>query len=306
MSAVFESTQLWPMTFAASLPECLSVSSTDVQSAATASSFLSKVIESVPVISSLQTLSAAKAPEESANSAAAATNLGMDFINRLLTSLSVSFRTIHTQALLHHRTRGGVLQELLLGGIEVMLDGERRERRLVEPRQDEFLLAGIGVDVAHGEDAGDAGLEFLGVDFQRLLLEIHAPLGDGTELRMQAEEREHVVGIEFVQRAVVAFHEDALEGVTRDAQFIRDALDVAHLARLGERAHLGDGGRRGAELRATMHVRYRRGLTREVHHPVERRIAAAEDHELLAVVLLGVPHAVVHLAAFEGLDSRRA
>ena len=41
MSAVFASTQLWPMACAGSLPVCLSVTSTSVQSAATAISFLS-------------------------------------------------------------------------------------------------------------------------------------------------------------------------------------------------------------------------------------------------------------------------
>ena len=81
-------------------------------------------------------------------------------------------------------------------GIQVVLDRERRERRLVEAGQDQLLLARIGVDVAHREDAGDAGLEFLGVDLERLLLQLHAPFGDGAELGMQAEEHEHVVGLE--------------------------------------------------------------------------------------------------------------
>ena len=33
----------------------------------------------------------------------------------------------------------------------------------MEAGQDEFFLAGIGVDVAHGEDAGDAGFKFFGI-----------------------------------------------------------------------------------------------------------------------------------------------
>ena len=48
-----------------------------------------------------------------------------------------------------------------------------------------------------------------------------------------------------------------------------------------------------------MHVRDLRGLAGEVDDPVERGIAAAEDRELLAVVLRGVPHAVVDVPALE-------
>ena len=40
----------------------------------------------------------------------------------------------HSQALLHRRAGGRVLQELLLGRIEVVLDRERRQRGLVECR----------------------------------------------------------------------------------------------------------------------------------------------------------------------------
>ena len=61
----------------------------------------------------------------------------------------------HAQALLHRRTGGGVLQELFLGRVQVMLDRERSQRRLVERRQDQFLLARVGIDVADGEHARD-------------------------------------------------------------------------------------------------------------------------------------------------------
>ena len=75
----------------------------------------------------------------------------------------------------------------------MMLDGESRERRLMKAAQDQLLLAGIGVDVADREDAGHAGLKFLGVDLERLFLQLQAPVGDRSELRVQAEERQHVV-----------------------------------------------------------------------------------------------------------------
>src|SRR3954470_8211490 len=96
----------------------------------------------------------------------------------------------NAETLLHDRTGGGVLQELLLGGIKAVLNAERGEGRLVESGENQFLLTRIGVDVSHGEDAGNTGLEFLGVHLQRLLLELHAPLRDRPELGMQPEERE--------------------------------------------------------------------------------------------------------------------
>ena len=55
-----------------------------------------------------------------------------------------------------------------------------------------------------------------------------------------------------------------------------------------------------------MHVRDGGGLAGEVDDPVERGIAAAEDRELLAVVLRGVAHAVVDVPAFEGFRARHA
>src|SRR5690348_18498796 len=93
----------------------------------------------------------------------------------------------------------------------MMLNGESRKRRFVESGQNQFFLTRIGIDVPHGEDAGDAGLELLGIDLQGLLLELHAPFGDGAELRMQTEEREYVVGLDGVNRAIAALHVDAGE-----------------------------------------------------------------------------------------------
>src|SRR5204862_3907625 len=91
----------------------------------------------------------------------------------------------HSQTLVHQRARGRVLQELLLLRIQMMLDRERGQRRLVESGQDQLLLARIGVDVADRKDPGEAGLELLGVDLERLLLERQSPLGDRSELRVQ-------------------------------------------------------------------------------------------------------------------------
>jgi hypothetical protein len=59
------------------------------------------------------------------------------------------------------------------------------QRRLVEARQDQLLLARIGVHVAHREDARRAGLELLGVDDDLLALEVQAPLGDRAQLGLR-------------------------------------------------------------------------------------------------------------------------
>src|SRR5580692_8429083 len=91
----------------------------------------------------------------------------------------VSIRALlvwYAQALVHDRAGSGVLQELFLLRIEVVLDRERRERRLVESRQDELLLPGIGVDVTHREHAWQVRLEFLGIHLESFLLEFQTPL----------------------------------------------------------------------------------------------------------------------------------
>src|SRR5205085_893770 len=58
MSEVFATTKLWPIACAGSLPAWCSVTSTSVQSAAMAISFLSNCIASLPVMSTLQVFAA--------------------------------------------------------------------------------------------------------------------------------------------------------------------------------------------------------------------------------------------------------
>ena len=70
-SAVFTSTQLWPMASLGSLPTCFSVTVDCVQSAATVSSFLSYCMRSLPVISSLADLVGARTAAGKSSTAAA-------------------------------------------------------------------------------------------------------------------------------------------------------------------------------------------------------------------------------------------
>ena len=92
-------------------------------------------------------------------------------------------------------------------GIHVVLHAEGRERGLVEAGQDQLLLARIGVDVADREDARHAGLELLGVDRERLLLEREAPVRDRAELRMQAEAGDHLLAAHVGRRLVARRHD---------------------------------------------------------------------------------------------------
>ena len=55
-----------------------------------------------------------------------------------------------------------------------------------------------------------------------------------------------------------------------------------------------------------MNVGHGRRFAGEVDHPVERRIAAAEDRELLAVIARSVAHAVVDGFSFEHIRTRNA
>ncbi len=51
-----------------------------------------------------------------------------------------------------------------------MVGALRRERGLMETRQDQFQLARIGVDVADGENAGNARFELRRVDGDQILV----------------------------------------------------------------------------------------------------------------------------------------
>src|ERR1700734_123030 len=102
---------------------------------------------------------------------------------RFMPALMRIRRIGNAEPLLHDRARGRVLQKLPLLRVQVVLDAEGRQRRLMKAAQNELLLARIGVDVADRENAGHAGLEVLGVDLERLLLHLEAPLGHRSEER---------------------------------------------------------------------------------------------------------------------------
>ena len=190
----------------------------------------------------------------------------------------------------------------------MMLDGECGERCLVKAAQDELLLAGVGVDVADGMDAGHAGLEFFRVHLQRLLLEIETPLRDRPELRMQSEKCEHMISGNLQGgEAVLGLQNRAGQpGRPRGRVAVqrRDMpFDQPHLAGGHQVAHAGHRGRRSAKLRAPMHQGQGARLLAQRDGPIERRIAAAADDQVAAVKFRRRLDAIVHARALEFLDT---
>src|SRR4051794_16627760 len=96
-----------------------------------------------------------------------------------LRSMTLSFgMSGNTQFLLQVRARGRVAEDQLLFG---KADLERllaHQRRLVESGQDQLELAGIGADVANGENPGLVGGELGRVDRDQVAIEVEPPLGD--------------------------------------------------------------------------------------------------------------------------------
>ena len=88
---------------------------------------------------------------------------------------------------------GGVLQRDFALGAQLGGGREGRHRRFVKAAQNEFFLAGVGVDVAHGVDARRAGGKAFGVDHELLARHGQAPVGDGAEFGRQAQQGQHTV-----------------------------------------------------------------------------------------------------------------
>src|SRR5574343_91750 len=65
----------------------------------------------------------------------------------------VEYWRFHAQHFVQFRRGGGVLHVDLLVREDIWCSAEGSQSRFVEARQNQLLLARIGVDVAHGEDA---------------------------------------------------------------------------------------------------------------------------------------------------------
>ena len=74
-----------------------------------------------------------------------------------------------------------VLQEGFSCGVHDGRCAEGGEGGFMKATQDEFLFAGVGVDVAHGKDAWYIGGKVFGIDQQLLALYRQAPVGNRAE-----------------------------------------------------------------------------------------------------------------------------
>ena len=133
--------------------------------------------------------------------------------------------------------------------MDVAMGGLRHERSLMKPGKDEFQLTRIGIDVADGENAFGAGLEFLGVDRDQVLVEIEPEIRDRPELHGEPEEGKQRVGGNLSGRAIHALDRDRLKLAAGALQPDRlTKLETHHALRL-ELTHLAHRCRGGTELR---------------------------------------------------------
>jgi hypothetical protein len=186
----------------------------------------------------------------------------------------------------------------------VVLHAEGRERSLMKAGQDQLLLARIGVDVADREDAWLARLESLGVDAERLLLELEPPVCDRAEFRVQAEAGQHELAADLRRRLVAPDDRRAGDAPAGRGKRLDRAFEVNEPARSGELLHARDRCGRRAEFRSPVHERDRARLAAELQRPVERAVAAARDQDVLAMEVLGAAHAVEQLGALIPLRVR--
>ena len=91
----------------------------------------------------------------------------------------VHVRRFDTQNLVKLGRRRGVLQEHTLFREDVVASGKGSERTFMEARQDELLLARIGIDVANSEDTRDVRFKASRVDNDLLTFQGEASFRSG-------------------------------------------------------------------------------------------------------------------------------
>src|SRR3974390_3735191 len=90
----------------------------------------------------------------------------------------------------------------------------RHQRRLVEAGKNKLELAGIPIDVADRENAGDTGFEACRFDRDQLVVvQLKAPIRHRPELPRQPEERQQRVAGDLEIRTIVSL-DDSLAHLT--------------------------------------------------------------------------------------------
>src|SRR3984893_11658171 len=159
------------------------------------------------------------------------------------------------------------------------------------------------IDVADRENAGDIRLEGSRIDRNEVLVQVQTPTGNRTELHRESEKREEPLAGDFVRSAVCV-----LEGHAGElARFAGQGgnLTKAQIYPAGgdKLPHGLDGKRRGAKIVAAVNQGQMLGGRLKTEGPIERRIAAADDHHMFAAKILYFAHGVKDRLALIGLDA---
>ena len=204
------------------------------------------------------------------------------------------------------RRRRRVLEENALFREHVVAGGEGAKGAFVEARENQLLLARIDVDVADGEDAGNAGFETFGIDHDLLAFELETPVFDRAELGLQTEEDKEMVERDTTGHAVSTGNGDFGELAVFFVKACHLTDFKLHFPVFAEFLHLGNGSGRSAEAVATVEKNNAFGLADKVERPVESGVATAADHDVLAFKDGRILAAVVKLGAFEFFDTLNA
>ena len=196
----------------------------------------------------------------------------------------------------------------LLLGIDPVHRLVHRRRRLAEAAGDQLELPGIGRHVARRLDAGAPRLHQL-VDDDLVLLQREPPVGDRPDVAHEAEHRQHDVGLDLassssssrrlstrcVNRSPVGLHRTSASSWKVNIEARPASTSASNCAHRGAVR---------AEAVAAVHERHVRRHAAQLRRPVERRVAAADDHHALPRVLLRVGDDVVDAAPVPRLGAR--
>ena len=164
------------------------------------------------------------------------------------------------------------------------------------------------IDIAYRVDTRRRCFETLGIHINSLAIDVEAPLGNRPKLRCQAVEHQRMVRLYLIsQQTFLVIDNELLQCAVLMLQLSNlRILNNRHFAGLLKISHRGNRRIHGAVFIASMHQRNVLRYRCQSNDPVECRIAAAEDGELLARVLLRVAHPVLNGSVAEFLDALRA
>ena len=137
-------------------------------------------------------------------------------------------------------------------------------------------------------------------------------MGNRPEFGRQAKEHQQHIQRHHTGHAISAGH----FGACQLAVFFVIACDLAnsklHLVRVAKRLHFGDAGRRCLEAVAAVNQNHAFGLVRpfgdKIQRPIQRGVAAADDHQVFPGKVGRIPDAVKQLAVvklFQSIDAQQ-